>query len=420
MAAWSAGRFFRLSTFTVAATGGALKISKGMSEKPKENTPNGNMELVLVQIAFRHGARTPIFRSPCQELDDVTWPAELHVGALPHTAVDYQMKHVSGGPAPISETNNRLLKLLLTGGTPVGHLTKVGQQQTYNLGKDCAKNYVEKLKFLQKTYSPQEIFVRTTNFQRTIDSARCMVAGMFGKENLKGLTIHTENEENEILYPNSDYCKNLKNWTKYSLSHDGLKKLDGFQNRQEEIYRTLAINYHEKPNVAVHLRDIVVTMRAHNMKVPKAINQVFNVIEEQALQLFLTMQCGTSHLSGKEVLSLAVGLFLEHIVENCEKKINNKNSYKLMLFSSHDTTLVLLLLALGIFNNRWPDFAADVAFELYRDKDDVYFVRVLHMGEEKIIPGCGSPFCPLDKFKALVSEYFVRDWDKSCNVELRS
>ena len=76
-----------------------------------------------------------------------------------------------------------------------------------------------------------------------------------------GLTIHTENEENEILYPNSDYCKNLKNWTKYSLSHDGLKKLDGFQNRQEEIYRTLAINYQEKPNVAVHLRDIVVTMR---------------------------------------------------------------------------------------------------------------------------------------------------------------
>ena len=76
-----------------------------------------------------------------------------------------------------------------------------------------------------------------------------------------GLTIHTENEENEILYPNSDYCKNLKKWTKYSLSHDGLKKLDGFQNRQEEIYRTLAINYPEKPNVAVHLRDIVVTMR---------------------------------------------------------------------------------------------------------------------------------------------------------------
>ena len=31
--------------------------------------------------------------------------------------------------------------------------------------------------------------VRTTNFQRTIDSARCMVAGMFGKENLKGTLL---------------------------------------------------------------------------------------------------------------------------------------------------------------------------------------------------------------------------------------
>ena len=34
------------------------------------------------------------------------------------------------------------------------------------------------------------------------------------------------------------------------------------------------------------------------MKVPKAISQIFNVIEEQALQLFLSMQCGTSNLSG--------------------------------------------------------------------------------------------------------------------------
>ena len=31
--------------------------------------------------------------------------------------------------------------------------------------------------------------VRTTNYQRTIDSARCVVAGMFGKENLKGTLL---------------------------------------------------------------------------------------------------------------------------------------------------------------------------------------------------------------------------------------
>ena len=39
-----------------------------------------------------------------------------------------------------------------------------------------------------------------------------------------------------------------------------------------------------------------------------------------------------------------------------------------MLFSAHDTTVVPLLLALRVFDDKWPDFAADVAFELYRDK----------------------------------------------------
>lgn len=416
----AAGRILRYSTFSLAASVGALKISKEISDKRKEITPNSksNLELILVQIAFRHGARTPIFRSPCQELDEVTWPAQLHIGALPHTAADYEMKHVSGGPSPISETNDRLLKKLLKGGSPVGQLTKVGQQQMYDLGKRHAKTYVDDLEFLQDTFNPKEIYVRTSNFQRTIDSARCVVAGMFGKEQLKGLTIHTEDEDKEILYPNSDYCKTLRNWVRYSLSYEGLTSVQGFQDRQQKIHQALAINYHDKPNVAIHLRDIVVTMMAHDMEVPKAIIQVLNVIEEQALQLFLSMQCGISQQSRRKVLSLSVGLFLQHIVDNFDKKINDENNYKLMLFSAHDTTVVPLLLALRVFDDKWPDFAADVAFELYRDKNRVHYVRVLYKDEEKIIPGCSSPFCPLDKFKALVSEYFVDNWEQDCNAKL--
>ena len=40
----------------------------------------------------------------------------------------------------------------------------------------------------------------------------------------------------------------------------------------------------------------------------------------------------------------------------------------MMLYSVHDTSVAALLLALDIFDNKWPDFAADLAFELYRDK----------------------------------------------------
>ena len=107
------GRLFRLSAVSLAAAAGVLKISKEIPSKTIESTPSSNVELVLVQIAFRHGARTPIFRPPCKELESVTWPADRLMGALPHTAVDYELKHVSGGPCPYSKNKEMLLKKLL-------------------------------------------------------------------------------------------------------------------------------------------------------------------------------------------------------------------------------------------------------------------------------------------------------------------
>lgn len=43
------------------------------------------------------------------------------------------------------------------GGSPVGQLTKVGQQQMYELGKKCGKLYIDDLKFVQETCNPQEM-----------------------------------------------------------------------------------------------------------------------------------------------------------------------------------------------------------------------------------------------------------------------
>ena len=49
------------------------------------------------------------------------------------------------------------VSVFLQGGIPAGQLTKVGQQQMYELGKKRGKLYVDNLKFLQETYHPEEI-----------------------------------------------------------------------------------------------------------------------------------------------------------------------------------------------------------------------------------------------------------------------
>ena len=50
-----------------------------------------------------------------------------------------------------------IISVFLQGGIPAGQLTKVGQQQMYELGKKRGKLYVDNLKFLQETYHPEEI-----------------------------------------------------------------------------------------------------------------------------------------------------------------------------------------------------------------------------------------------------------------------
>jgi lysophosphatidic acid phosphatase type 6 len=50
------------------------------------------------------------------------------------------------------------------------------------------------------------------------------------------------------------------------------------------------------------------------------------------------------------------------------------------MYSCHDTSLIPLLVSLGCFDNKWPNYAADIVFELYEDKAKNHWVKVLYEG----------------------------------------
>lgn len=59
---------------------------------------------------------------------------------------------------------------------------------------------------------------------------------------------------------------------------------------------------------------------------------------------------------------------------------------KLCLYSSHDSTMAGVLEVLGIWDKKWPPFAADVRLELFKDVDNSgYYIRVLYCGEVRKI-----------------------------------
>ena len=63
---------------------------------------------------------------------------------------------------------------------------------------------------------------------------------------------------------------------------------------------------------------------------------------------------------------------------------------KMMLFSGHDSTLVPVLCALGIYDNTWPPYASYLAIEIAESNVDPtqLFVRAIYNDKEMIIEGC--------------------------------
>lgn len=85
---------------------------------------------------------------------------------------------------------------------------------------------------------------------------------------------------------------------------------------------------------------------------------------------------------------------------------------KLFLYSAHDTTLMPCLMALGIFDMRWPPYAADLTLELYQHRQtNEAFVKVSYVGQvwhrlasfDQLLPSPPffSSFAPLSPMSAL-------------------
>ena len=93
-------------------------------------------ELVQVQIVFRHGDRTPI-------------------DTYPGNPYNWSIWEQYGGP---------------------GQLTQIGMKQGYEYGKYLRKRYS---KVLSQRYDRKRVFVRSTDYDRTLMTAQSVLAGLY-------------------------------------------------------------------------------------------------------------------------------------------------------------------------------------------------------------------------------------------------
>ena len=369
-----------------------------------------NIQLEQVQVIFRHGARTPSFSDPQDQfsnLGEAIWDKGIFMKVLPWTDIAYEVKVHNRDTLP---GKNYLHTGELRGGCLTGQLTTIGQQQTYDFGKYLANEYIENRSFIAPRYGSDEIYVRSTNMPRTIQSAVCVVAGLFGKEKTtEPILIHTKDIRREDQIPNVLACAKLvKRLHLHRNNPPAIMKKE-----QDEINIKMGIKEGVKPLNFIEIHDIMCCRLAHQFFLPTELLEQEELITKNAMHSMLQI-LGINRIEGTKN---AVGSFLETLCCRINETIEGRCKYKMLMYSAHDTTIISLLTVLGVYDGKHcPDFAANIVFEIYKSEGGQRLVRVLYNGRPVLLPAGSNneEYLPVERFMKLVEVYRVLDWEEDC------
>jgi len=354
-------------------------------------------------------------------------------------------------------------------GNDIGQLTPVGMRMHYLLGEAVKDRYPT----LLAKYDPNEVYVRSTDINRTIMSAYSHMYGVYKNsgpalaENIsqvesvppyqsdiiqktitqldtrdalpgtiQAVPVHVLlAAEDHVLRP-WDACPNAKQWHKANEDKEAT-----------DVFNT-------------DMADLVKNLRAYGLDIQTwwdlywaGDNGITNAFQEIALpagidsssQSYKDLKFAFEWFTVKifegsaEQRSLYAVNLLEAVQDYINKKANGQTDLKFVLLSAHDTTLLTLLSAFGITtkdcllanyradksnkdipyeNCVYPQYASNIIFEFYKSENKIVFKY-----NGNIITVCGdNKGCAVSDFKNYVKKvtnsYTADDYKIKCGLAI--
>ncbi|KAE9547264.1 hypothetical protein FO519_009524 [Halicephalobus sp. NKZ332] len=367
-------------------------------------------ELLFVQAIWRHGDRTPAATYPTDPYINYSWPQGW------------------------------------------GALTFKGMEQHLHLGKRLRDRYVAQLGFISSEYNSSEVYIRSTDVDRTLMSAMSNMVGMFpgspgdfpddqdwpvsgNKYGWVPVPIHTVNiiddyvlipdlpcnrqdELHELGKETPEYQQLSENMTDFLdlvRNETGLPLLDlGYL---PAILDALAV----EDEYGLSLPDWVVQNWTDSGKtVYDVMNETSNIVGYWSNGLKLEPMEGIDF--SIEIPKLRGGPLLWTLIDNMQQKlycVDNPTdvenctlfgNLKYYAYSGHDVTIASLFSALGFKMTNWnedgfPKYSSCVTVELWRTENKTNYVKFMYFPPDQdtadmtdSVSNCGKT-CTLESLK---------------------
>ncbi|XP_048367335.1 prostatic acid phosphatase [Sphaerodactylus townsendi] len=311
-----------------------------------------------------------------------------------------------------------------------GQLTTLGMRQQYELGQYIKKRYSD---FLSPTYKREEIYIQSTDVDRTIMSAQANLAGLFPPTTeeiwnpqipWQPIPVHVVPKSFNPLffYPRLD-CPRFVKLMKESFSSGAFKlQLKNYMPLLGLIASKLRYDAKTLLDLNTHILwnfyDTLFVQKLHRRRNPHWADERMMGKLKSLIELAISTLFGEPKREEKS--QLQGGLLVKDILKRIDNFVSNADPRKMMMYSAHDTTLIALQSALNVYDRKLPPYAACHIFELYQERNGQYTVEMQYLtsvtraATPLTLPGC-SRACPLDKFKQLLQPIIVDDWQAECN-----
>ena len=376
-------------------------------------------ELIMVMEVFRHGAREPIYD---------WWNAK----SFSHW----------------------------------GELSSVGMRQHFNLGQALRKNYIDDIHFLSESFNPDELHVRSTDYNRTIVSALSQLYGLYplgsGPELPKGLDpslelppyngiknhsgadfalplafqpipIHVVPlKEDYLLRPYDEICEYSSEITKRIENSEEYKKWnEEFKPTLQELGNLLNLTEEKKKSITINDASDIFDVFMDDIWANKPIPQ--NISKELWNNLTLIYNLVIYYNLGGilDISRFYATPFFREIIETFDQKLRNPSSLKWKMYSAHDWTIGAFTPALNITDYKcaeevirtgksnalncatYPDFATSLLLELHQEQS-AYFIKIKYNGNYINLCERKEQKCIYSEFRHRLSDFLV-DFENICH-----